>query len=97
MLTPATLVSQMIEFAADDLPNRWQEKWQAMGKSPSSQDSACTLQEWLEEVYFDEDKRSEFTKRDIAKLGELIGQLLVFEPISRAAARQILDDPWFKT
>ena len=96
MLSLATLVSQMVKFATDDLPDRWREKWEAMGKSSSNQDTPYTLQKWLEEVYIDEDKRSGFTKQNIAKIGELIWKMLVFEPSSRARPRDILDDPWLK-
>lgn len=38
---------------------------------------------------------SDLTREDIARLGQIIGKLLQFEPSARASARQVLDDPWF--
>ncbi|KAH6646076.1 kinase-like domain-containing protein [Truncatella angustata] len=82
MLTPATLVSQMIDFSTDELPARWQEKWQA-------------IRNGISKVYFDENKCPEFTKSDIDIISNLIGQMLKFDPTSRALANDILDNPWF--
>lgn len=52
-------------------------------------------QEWLEELYFDSPHSPDLTKEDIARLGQIIGSLLLFEPSARASAKQVLDDPWF--
>lgn len=86
----------MIEFSTDGLPDQWQEKWRAMEKGTFDDDAPCTLQGWLEEVYFDEDRRFEFTKQDITKVCELVGRMLKFEPSSRATPKDILDDSWFQ-
>lgn len=98
MITPAGLISQMIEFSTDDLPDRWEAKWQTMLKKPPHDEdySPCTLQEWLEEVYFDTERRCELTKQDVAKIGELVRRLLRFEPASRSSAKDIANDPWFR-
>ncbi|KAI1110044.1 kinase-like protein [Nemania sp. NC0429] len=97
MITPAILVSQMIEFSTDKLPGRWQEKWQAMAKTVSENDTPYTLQRWMEEIYFDDDKHAEFTNKDITKICELVGRMLIFEPSTRPPANEILQDPWFKS
>ena len=96
MLTPALLVQQMMEFATDSLPSRWQTKWQAMQGDLLCDDSDYTFQEWLEEVYFDDNKQAEFTKEDITQVGKLIGRMLKFEPSLRATASDVLSDAWFK-
>lgn len=102
MITPAELVSQMIQFSNDKLPDRWEAKWQAMPKRPRYDDdddddySPPTLQERLEEVYFDTDRRCELTKEDAAKIGEIVRRLLRFEPASRSSAKDIANDPWFR-
>ncbi|KAJ8131840.1 hypothetical protein O1611_g1784 [Lasiodiplodia mahajangana] len=73
-LTPAGLVSQMIQFSTDKLPDRWVTKWQAMQEKQAQyggDEPPHTLQEWLEEVYFDTGRCCELTKRDIEKVGEL--------------------------
>ncbi|KAH6656159.1 kinase-like domain-containing protein [Truncatella angustata] len=96
MLTPPLLVQQMMEFATDSLPSRWQMKWQAMQGNLLCDDHSYTLQEWLEEVYFDNNKQAEFTREDIAKVGKLIGRMLKFEPSFRATASDALSDTWFE-
>lgn len=91
----------MQEMASDDLPKRWQDTWNKMDKGDamatesSESESEPSLQEWLEEVYFDGHGTPDLTREDIRKLGEIIGSLLYFEPSKRASARQILDNPWF--
>ncbi|TRX97280.1 hypothetical protein FHL15_002074 [Xylaria flabelliformis] len=97
MITPASLMSQMIQFSTDELPDRWEAKWQNMKKKLSHDDEEpCTLQEWLEEVYFDPDRRCELTKQDIAKIYDLVRRLLRFEPSLRSTAKDIANDPWFR-
>lgn len=87
----------MREMASDDLPQRWHDKWDKMnaGDGRIAASTGPNLQEWLEEVYFDGSQNSDQTREDIARLGQIIGKLLHFEPLARASARQILDDPWF--
>ena len=60
----------------------------------ATEDPEPNLQEWLEEVYFDSPQNPDLTREDIAKLGQIIGRLLCFEPSARASARQVLEDPW---
>lgn len=97
MLTPETLIPQMIEFCKDDMPDLWLKKWREMNKTKSSDDQPCTLQKWLEEVYFDPDRKAEFTKQDIIRVGYLVSRMLKFKPSSRAQAKEILADPWFSS
>ena len=87
----------MREMASDDLPERWQETWQNMKAHDDAltEDPVPDLQAWLEELYFDTPQSPDLTREDIAKLGQIIGRFLRFEPSARASARQILDDPWF--
>lgn len=84
-------------MASDNLPKRWQKKWDTMIKGDvlAAESSQPNLQEWLEEVYFDGRRTSDLTREDIMRLGKIIGRLLCFEPSARASARHILDDPWF--
>ena len=96
-MTPKILIEQMREMASDDLPETWQELWDTMntGDDKNPQSSGPNLQEWLEEVYFAAPQSPDLTRRDIARLGQIIGRLLCFEPSARASAGQILGDPWF--
>ncbi|KAJ5195449.1 uncharacterized protein N7498_008887 [Penicillium cinerascens] len=97
LITPPILVGQMQEMATDDLPRRWQKIWDTMnkGNDVTAESPGPNLQEWLEEVYFDGRQITDLTRKDIARLGKIIGRLFYFEPSARASARQILDDPWF--
>ncbi|KAI9679435.1 MAG: hypothetical protein M1817_005457 [Caeruleum heppii] len=96
MTTPTILVRQMLEMANDGLPERWQPKWKAMDKESPGEESGHTLQEWLEEMYFDGERKAELTREDMLKLGQLIERLLRFEPSERASASEILQDSWFQ-
>lgn len=83
-------------FAINGLPSGWQVRWQAMEEDLSPDDDGHTLEEWLQEVYFDNDKHADFTKNDIANVGKLIARMLKFEPSLRTAASDALADPWFE-
>ena len=96
MTTPASLGRQMLETVNDDLPDRWQKEWHAMGKTLSDSISASSLQEWLEEMYFDGERRDDLSREDIVRVGVLIGSLLLMEPSARAAAKDVVQDPWFQ-
>ena len=96
MTTPTILVRQMLEIASDGLPERWQQTWHAMDSASPGEKSGYTLQEWLEEMYFDGERNEDLTREDILKVGELVRRMLRFEPFMRASAREILQDPWFK-
>ncbi|KAI0966139.1 kinase-like domain-containing protein [Xylaria arbuscula] len=97
MLTRAILVSEMMEFCGDELPDRWREKLDAVGvgRTGSISNAPCTLLNWLEDIYFDDNKMSEFTRQDIARVCELVTRMLKFEPSSRASAKEIISDLWF--
>ncbi|KAH9891394.1 protein kinase-like domain-containing protein [Xylariomycetidae sp. FL2044] len=96
MLTPSILVEQMIETASDELPSRWQAKWRTMQKDAPETDEVWSLQEWLEEVYFNNDKQVEFTREEIVRIGAAIARMLKFEPSLRATASEILAQDWFQ-
>ncbi|KAK9369431.1 kinase-like domain-containing protein, partial [Lipomyces kononenkoae] len=96
LITPTTLVGQMREMASDALPERWQDSYKKMGDRITGEIPGPALQEWLEEMYFDCERNEDLTKEDIVKLGQIIGKLLRFEPSTRASAREILNDPWFR-
>lgn len=84
-------------LADEQLPHRWQDKWLALDRAkPPEEPSGYTLQTWLEEVYFDEEKEQDLSRRDIRKVGELVQRMLRFEPTARATAAEILMDPWFE-
>jgi serine/threonine-protein kinase SRPK3 len=85
----------MLESASDELPKRWQEKWRTMDSAWTGDKTENTLQEWLEEVYFNGEREEDFTREEVVKVGALIRKLLRFEPSMRAEAEDVLRDPWF--
>lgn len=107
MLTPGTLIDQMEEMATDRLPERWIEQANRLketsvgsGQTESEEDKTASndmLQQWLEEVYFDEDKKAELSPEDVCKLGELVRKMLWFEPSSRSTASNLLKDTWLSS
>lgn len=96
MITPTILVRQMLEMANDELPERWQRTWRAMDSASPGEKSGYTLQEWLEEIYFDEEKNQDLTREDILKVGQIVRSMLQFEPSKRASAGEVLRDSWFE-
>ncbi|KAF5671132.1 CMGC SRPK kinase [Fusarium denticulatum] len=96
MLTPPMLVQQMMELIDDDLPPRWQIRWQEMRSKASDEEDTWTLQSWMEEVYFDKDKHPELTRDEVRAAAKLIARLMRLEPSLRATPTDILAEPWLK-
>lgn len=86
----------MLETTSDELPERWQQTWRAMGGASSGEKSSYTLQKWLEKMYFDGERNEDLTRKDIFQVGELVRRMLLLEPAMRASAKEILQDSWFK-
>jgi serine/threonine-protein kinase SRPK3 len=61
MATRVGVVQEMLETAGDELPERWQQKWRAMDSAWTRDKTGNTLQEWLEETYFDGVRREDLT------------------------------------
>ncbi|CAO2651848.1 Nn.00g001310.m01.CDS01 [Neocucurbitaria sp. VM-36] len=95
MATPVSVVHEMLETASDEFAKRWQKKWQTMESTWTGDKTGISLQEWLEETYFDGVRKEDLTREDIVKVGALVRRLLRFEPSTRASAEEILQDPWF--
>ncbi|KAL4748172.1 hypothetical protein BDW72DRAFT_205823 [Aspergillus terricola var. indicus] len=85
-----------MELTNKPLPERWLGLWEAMSGEVAAEDSRIRLQEWLEEMYFDGQRKADLTGQGIVRLGHIIQKLLRFEPSARASAREILNDPWFR-
>ncbi|KAF2845256.1 kinase-like protein [Plenodomus tracheiphilus IPT5] len=96
MTTPAILVRQMLETVDDGLPNRWNREWHAMKGTLSDNSSNCSLQDWLEEMYFDGERREDMSQEDIVQVGVLIGSMLRMEPSVRASAKAVVQVAWFQ-
>jgi serine/threonine-protein kinase SRPK3 len=96
MTTPAILVRQMLETVDDDLPDRWKTDWHAMEGTLSDHSFTCSLQDWLEEMYFDGERREDMSREDVVLVGRLIGSMLRMEPSARAPAKAVVQDAWFQ-
>ena len=86
----------MLDRTGEELPERWQSSWRTMTTKKPRGATTPSLQAWLEEVYFDSEITPEFSRADIAKVGELVQRLLRLEPTARASAKEILEDSWFQ-
>ena len=95
MITPVTLVRQMLETVSDDLPDRWKMDWHAMEKTLHDSDPTSSLQEWLEELYFDGERREDMSREDILRVGALIGSMLRMERSATALVKDVVQDAWF--
>ncbi|BCS07329.1 hypothetical protein ALUC_11710A [Aspergillus luchuensis] len=96
LITPKILVEQMQEMGGEALPDRWAPLWESMRGENATEAGGPGLQEWLEEMYFDGERKEDMTRDDIVELGRIIRKLLRFEPGARASVEEILNDPWFE-
>ncbi|EFY91714.1 protein kinase-like protein [Metarhizium acridum CQMa 102] len=87
--TPEVLVRQMEETASDELPERWRG---LINTGAETKTAGSSLQSWCEDMYLDNERKSDLTMEDIRVLGRLIAKLLYFEPRRRAPASEILSD-----
>lgn len=67
-----------------------------MGGNDVAESPGPALQEWLEEMYFDGERKADLTREDIVELGRVVQRLLRIEPSARASVRDILNDSWFR-
>ena len=105
MLSPDVLMRQMKELATDRVPERWIARSNRLKASLGEHDTRSedpaepvndqALQQWLEEVYFDEEKTAELSREELQKVGDLMRQMLWLEPSRRATALSLLQDKWF--
>lgn len=67
-----------------------------MEAASPGEESAYSLQGWVEELYFDGERGDGLSRGDILRVGALVRRMLWFEPRARASAREILQDSWFE-
>uniref|UniRef100_A0A093VIB6 non-specific serine/threonine protein kinase n=1 Tax=Talaromyces marneffei PM1 TaxID=1077442 RepID=A0A093VIB6_TALMA len=65
-----------------------EDSFDAMPSESTEEIPGPSFQEWLEEMYFDSDRKETLSREDIVQLGEIIGRLLRFEPSSPDGHRQ---------
>ncbi|OJJ49012.1 hypothetical protein ASPZODRAFT_2120726 [Penicilliopsis zonata CBS 506.65] len=95
LITPRMLVDQMQEMTSHALPGRWKDLLTTLEGQSSTETPGPGLQQWLDEMYFDGERKADLTREYIRRLGEIIEMLLRFEPSSRASAGEVLHDAWF--
>ncbi len=55
-----------------------------------------TLKDWLQETYFEDDKKPYFSGSDIDALGTLLESVLQYRPPDRPRASDLLSHSWFQ-
>ncbi|PSN59103.1 kinase-like protein [Corynespora cassiicola Philippines] len=88
MVTEDILIGQMVDEIGS-LPDRWAARWQARN---SGEDEKYSLEEWLMELYFDEEKEAEFTQEQLQLWAKALRLLMRFEPTERVSAADILHE-----
>ncbi|SMY28961.1 unnamed protein product [Zymoseptoria tritici ST99CH_1A5] len=101
LVTPPSLVRQMLTLTGDALPERWHAKWQAMSDGSTDEDGeeeedSRTLQSWLEEVYLEGEGEAGLSRDDLRRVGGLVRSMLRLEPGERAETREVLRDEWLR-
>lgn len=90
MITKDLLIAQMAEEIGA-LPDRWKDRWDSSEMDGES-DESLTLEQWLAELYFDDDKEAQMSKAEVQDWAAMLRKLLIFEPAERASAADILRD-----
>ncbi|TKA76118.1 hypothetical protein B0A49_03666 [Cryomyces minteri] len=99
------VIEQMIERVGD-LPGRWKAKWNPAKKEPpdvafldedefSTSQQAYTLEQWLHQTYFDDEKKPVLSVEDVELLGSMLRGMLRYESDERPSAAQVAQHPWF--
>ncbi len=57
---------------------------------------SVTLSDWLCETYFDENKRTYFSRADVAAVGALLHQIMQYRPSDRPQASELLHHDLFQ-
>lgn len=55
-----------------------------------------TLVDWLQETYFDDEKKPYFAKADLELVGELLKSMMQYRPADRPRVSQLLHHGWFQ-
>ncbi|KAK2762319.1 hypothetical protein FQN54_001329 [Arachnomyces sp. PD_36] len=94
--TKEGLVREMIGFFGE-LPQRWKDQWQEMNRSHANDHyELMSLEEWLRDTYFDDDKKQDLSQSDINSVGIILQQMMRFEPTARPSIGEILGNAWFR-
>ncbi|KJX98771.1 protein kinase [Zymoseptoria brevis] len=104
LVTPPSLVRQMLTLTGDALPGRWHAKWQAMSDrctgrptiEEDEEEDPRTLQSWLEEVYLEGEGEAGLDRDDLRRVGGLVRSMLRLEPRERVSTRRALRDEWLR-
>ncbi|QIW96655.1 hypothetical protein AMS68_002173 [Peltaster fructicola] len=99
MISKSSLISDMLDSTGEQLPECWQSVHRGiLAKSNMTllESEAMSLQTWLHEVYFDDDRKAEFKPEDITSAGELITSMMRLEPRDRITIKEALKHPWLQ-
>ncbi|MCJ1253632.1 hypothetical protein MMC24_001444 [Lignoscripta atroalba] len=91
------LIQQMAE-SIGTLPEKWKVAWKKSydhAGGCSEHGDPVSLERWLEETYFDEDKKQDLSPANIQTLGALLRQMLRFNPGARPPVTELVRHPWF--
>ena len=61
-----------------------------------SEFDSTSLRDWLHQTYFEDDKKPNFSRRDINTLGDLLDSMLQYRPSDRPQASDLLKYPWLR-
>jgi len=92
MITKDLLIGQMIDEIGP-LPSRWQAKSKCA--EMNDEDTKYTLEQWLFELYFDSDKKAQFTHEELQSWATVISRLMKFEASERASPADVLKERCF--
>ncbi|KKZ61962.1 hypothetical protein EMCG_03555 [[Emmonsia] crescens] len=96
MVTKNHLIQQMI-ISIRDLPKEWKSRYKPPDTKDFYMEESFSLESWLHETYFDEDKKMDLSKAEIEMLAILLRRMIQYDRERRPSPSELLRDPWFFT
>lgn len=94
MPTKAALILEWLAMFGD-MPEEWRKQAKVVVADCKDDIDGCSLSSWLCETYFSSERKADFTKEDIQRLGDLLTKMMCYRPRDRLSAQDILKHEWF--
>lgn len=94
MPAKAPLVLEWIAMFGN-VPEKWRAEANTIIGNCKDDIDGGSLTDWLCEVYFNSERRLDFTEENIRRLGDLLTKMMCYQPEQRLSTQDILSHEWF--
>ena len=78
-----------------DVPEEWRKQAKVVVGDCRDDIDGGSLSNWLRETYFSGERKAEFSEEDIKRLGDLLAEMMLYQPGDRLSAHDVLKHEWF--